>query len=157
MLSNSQPILILFSGLPGSGKTTLAAKTAAYFHLPLFAKDRFQSSLLKNHLAERSTADGYHFMFDQTDQQLSLGVSVVLDAVFPLPGFRARVKEIAAQYNAVFLPVYCYCSSNSIWENRMQKRSQLVPDWTPVGWEEVLRLKNIFTPGILRKLSSWIQ
>ena len=146
MSSKPQATLILFSGLPGSGKTTLAVKTASHFHLPLFSKDRFQSFLLKNHLAGRSTADGYHLMMDQTDQQLSLGVSVILDAVFPLPGFRSRLKEISAQYNALFRPVYCYCSSNPVWEKRMLNRSRLVPDWTPVGWEEVLRLKNIFTP-----------
>ena len=28
----------------------------------------------------------------------------------------------------------------------MRNRCQLVPNWTPVGWEEVLRLKEIFTP-----------
>ena len=38
MYSKTPPILILFSGLPGAGKTTLSQKTAAYYHLPLFFK-----------------------------------------------------------------------------------------------------------------------
>ena len=140
------PILILFSGLPGTGKTTLSQKTAAYYHLPLFSKDRFQSLLVEKHLAKRNTADGYYLLIDQAEAQLSLGIGVVLDAVFPLPGFRQTLQKIAAQHTAIFIPIFCYCSSNEIWEKRMQNRCQLVPNWTPVGWEEVLRLKEIFTP-----------
>lgn len=85
------------SGLPGCGKSTLAREIARRLGIPLFAKDRFQSLLCRNGLAGRGTADGYHLLLDMADEQLSLGVSVVLDAVFPQQGFRQAAAEIAAR------------------------------------------------------------
>lgn len=136
--------LILFSGLPGCGKTTLARRVARQLEIPLFAKDRLQSRLRALGLAGRATADGYHLLLDLAEEQLSLGVGVVLDGVFPMAGFRARAQEIAARHQALFRPIYCFCSDREAWKLRMQARVQYVPDWTPVGWDEVKRLEAGF-------------
>jgi predicted kinase len=138
--------LILFSGLPGTGKTTLARQTASYFGVPLFAKDRLQSRLRRQGLAERSTPDGYALILDLADEQLGLGLSTILDAVFPMEGFRRHAAAIARRHQAAFRPVYCFCSDRANWQGRMQSRQQYVPDWTPVGWEEVERLEATFQP-----------
>ena len=48
--------LILFAGMPGSGKTTLARMVARQLKLPLFSKDRVQRVLRDHHLAAENTA-----------------------------------------------------------------------------------------------------
>ena len=141
-----QPTLILFSGLPGCGKTTLARRVAQYFQLPLFSKDRFQSALRRQGLAGRSTVDGYRLILDQADEQLNLGLGSVLDAVFPLPGFRAEASQIARRHEAELRVIVCHCSDETVWERRLLARKQYVPDWTPVGWSEVERLRAEFQP-----------
>ena len=146
MSANDETLLILFSGLPGTGKTTLARRVAQALGAPLFAKDRLQSVLWVHGTADRATADGYHLLLDQADEQLALGISVVLDAVFPLPGFREQAREIAARHGARFRVVYCFCSDEAAWRARMAGRRQLVPHWAPVGWEEVERLAALYTP-----------
>jgi predicted kinase len=140
----NNPALVLFSGLPGTGKTALARRVARHLHIPLLAKDRIQSVLRVRGLADRTTPDGYHLMFDLADEQLSLGVSVVLDAVFPMEGFRSAACDIARRNNADFCPIYCYCSDQSVWRERMKGREQYVPNWTPVGWEAVERLQAMY-------------
>ena len=139
-------VLVLFSGLPGVGKTVLARRVARHFHIPLFAKDRIQSALRVHGLADRGTADGYHLLLDLADEQLSLGVSVVLDAVFPMEGFRSAARDLARRHGANFRPVFCYCSDPSVWRERMKRREQFVPHWTPVGWEAVQRLQATYEP-----------
>jgi predicted kinase len=145
-LSSRSRLLILFSGLPGTGKTILARKVSKHLGIPLLEKDRVQSVLRLHELADRSTADGYHLILDLAEAQLKLGLSVILDGVFPLDGFRSAAREIAGMNDARFCPVFCYCSDVSVWKKRVEDRVGIVPDWTPVDWEEVERIRAIFEP-----------
>jgi predicted kinase len=139
-------VLVLISGMPGTGKTALARGLVQALRIPVFAKDRIQSALRTRGLAGRATVDGYHLMFDLADEQLGLGLGVVLDAVFPLVEFRLVARDIARRHRACFRPIYCYCSDESVWRERLGGRRQAVPYWTPVGWAEVERLREIYEP-----------
>lgn len=141
-----KPTLILFAGMPGSGKTTLARMVARRLSIPVFAKDRVQRVLRDHHLADESTGDGYYLILDMADEQLSLGLSVILDATFPLDHFRMVASEIAARYQANFCAIYCYCSDDDAWRERMTTRVQYVPNWQPVGWDVVERMRDYYQP-----------
>jgi predicted kinase len=135
--------LILFSGLPGCGKTTLARRLASHQRLSLVSKDRVQR-VLRDSECVGAALLGYQLILDLADEQLALGVSVIVEAVFPRVGFRADANEIAARNGAWFRPVVCVCSDEYIWRARIGSRTQYVPGWTPVGWEEVERLRGEF-------------
>ena len=136
---------MLFSGLQGCGKTTLARRLASSIGAPLFAKDRFQSLLRREKLPSRSTAHGYQLILDMADEQLGLGLSVILDAVFPMQGFRVLASDIAERHSARFKPIYCYCSDEKIWKIRIkERRNTYIPHWSPVDWYEVERFRGIF-------------
>lgn len=140
------PYLVLISDLPGTGKTRLASELAKRLQVPVFAKDRFQSQLRSLGFIDREGPAGYHLLFDMADQQLSLGVSAILDAVFPMRGFRWKAHEIAENHGARFRAILCYCSNDAALRERMEKRKQYVPHWSPVGWDEVLKIRAYFEP-----------
>lgn len=136
--------LVLFSGLPGTGKTSLAIELSRRLQIPLFAKDRFQSQLRLLGLTEREGAAGYELLFDIADQQLALGIGVILDAVFPMQGFRQRAETLAERHTAAFKTIFCYFIDDTLHRARLEHRQQYVPHWTPVGWDEVERIRATF-------------
>jgi predicted kinase len=138
--------LILFAGMPGSGKTTLARMVSRRLKIPAFAKDRAQRILRDHHLAPEHSGDGYYIILDLADEQLSLGLSVILDATFPLDHFRTVASEIAARHKAKFCAIYCTCSDENVWRERMNHRVQYVPGWKPVGWSDVERMQEYYQP-----------
>jgi predicted kinase len=138
--------LILVTGMPGGGKTTMARMVSRRLQIPVFAKDRVQRVLRDHNLAPANSGDGYYLILDQADEQLSLGLSVILDATFPLDHFRIVASEIASRNKAQFCAIHCFCSDDAVWQARMSNRVQYVPGWKPVGWEDVLRMRTYYQP-----------
>jgi predicted kinase len=132
--------------MPGSGKTTLARMVARRLKIPAFAKDRAQRVLRDHHLAPEHSGDGYYVILDMADEQLSFGLSLILDATFPLDHFRTVASETAARHKSKFCAIYCTCSSDEVWQQRMNQRVQYVPGWRPVGWADVLRMREYYQP-----------
>ena len=89
------PLLVLVSGSPGSGKTTLASRLAADLGSPMLSKDTIKEALgrtLAVDSVERSKQLGgasVDALYALIDVQLDLGVSVVVDHALP-PGPRRR-------------------------------------------------------------------
>ncbi|MGD9049023.1 MAG: AAA family ATPase [Anaerolineae bacterium] len=140
------PSLVLISGLPGTDKTKLAYELGKRLKVPVFAKDRFQSQLRLLGLTDREGPAGDNLLFDMADQQLSLGLGAILDAVFSKHEFRQKAHDLAERHSADFKPILCYCSDDTVLKKRMETREQSVPHWSPVGWDAILTIRAYFEP-----------
>ena len=145
-------MLVMFSGVPGCGKSVFARHLAQHLHIPLFSRDSTQQFLYQHNLIQSNSVEGYYWILQQAEEQLSLGVSCILDAVFPRTEFRNYASQIAMRYHALFYPIYCHCTDFSVlrqrWHRRLDATSPLsyVSHWMPFTWEDVERIHNTFEP-----------
>lgn len=141
--------LIIFSGLPGTGKRTLAEKLGRSLGIPVFAKDWLEAALLKlKPLPDRKSLGitGYALLIRLAERQLMLGQSVILDSVAALPGIRDRWRQLAEQYEAVWRVLECTCSDESLHRSRLKDRKRNIPGWHELEWSEVERVMQYYCP-----------
>src|SRR5688572_28749310 len=140
---NDTPKLIAFSGLPATGKSHLAEVLAKHLQIPLFSKDHFESILYKAKLSDGTSLRGYHLLLETAKLQLSLGISVIVDAVFPLQGFRDRLGELAIEAQATLYIIHTFCSDEVVHRKRLLERPSHVP-WSPADWERVQEIASFY-------------
>src|SRR5580700_6475527 len=99
--------LIVFTGLPGSGKTSVGEAVARHLQIPLFAKDWLESTLLNSALVagDRDKPLGYaayELLTTLARRQLMLGQSVILDSVASASSIRTQWRTMALEYHATW-------------------------------------------------------
>jgi len=138
--------LIIFSGLPGTGKSTLAESLGKELGIPVFAKDWLEATLLRSGLkatdAERSLGfAGYELLTVLAERQLMLGKSAILDSVAGTQTIRRTWRELAEQYGTSYLVIECVCLDEVLHRSRLQGRERHIPGWHELSWSEVERVK----------------
>jgi predicted kinase len=142
--------LILFSGLPGTGKSTLAEAVARDLGIPVFAKDWLEATLIRSELKpinERKSLGfaGYELLTILAKRQLMLGQSVILDSVAASQTIRSTWRQLSDQYGADWHVIECICSDESLHRLRLQDRKRNIPGWHELEWSEVERVKKYYS------------
>ena len=86
----------------------------------------------------------YELLLGAAQLTLRNGVSTILDAVFPLPGYREQARRLAAEVHAWFLAVVCWCSDRALWQRRVTRPTGDGGGWTPADWAEVQRVESYY-------------
>ncbi|MEM9159268.1 MAG: AAA family ATPase [Verrucomicrobiota bacterium] len=85
--SSSLPSLIIVTGRPGSGKTTLSRRIAPIIHCPLIIRDDLKEGIVnttgdKGEPAGPLTLEVYNLFFDTIESLIRHSVSLVAEAAF---------------------------------------------------------------------------
>lgn len=143
--------LIIFSGLPGTGKSTLAEAVGKEFGIPVFAKDWLEATLLRSGL-EPMVEDqplgfaAYELLTILAVRQLMLGQSVILDSVAATESIRNRWHQLAREYRAGWRVIECFCSDESLHRSRLQERKRNIPGWHELTWSDVEKVRQYYLP-----------
>jgi predicted kinase len=146
------PQLVVFTGLPGTGKSTLAAHAAGSLAAPVLGWDWVMAALrpypgIQEALGRMDfptyVGVGWSVMWNLCVAQLRLGRSVVLDAVAPDAQLE-QTRAVAATHGAGCLVVLATCSDEEIHRSRLEGRRREIPGWHELDWAHVQRVKSRF-------------
>ena len=145
------PQFIVFTGLPGTGKSSIAEAVARELGIPVFAKDWLEATLIRCELKSAENGPplgsaGYQLLTTLAERQLRLGQSVILDSVASTLSIRAEWRALAQTYQAEWRVIECICSDEAAQRDRMKVRQRGIPGWHELDWSEVERVKAYYAP-----------
>jgi predicted kinase len=148
----------MFSGLPGTGKSTLAEQLARTVRVPAFAGDWLMGGLKPAHRAlatlDRTEYGDAWFGLLRTlvTRQLMLGQSAIVDDVIG-EGQDVLWRETAAQFSARLRVIECICSDEAVHRARVEGRRRGIPGWHEIGWDHVERMRAEAPPLTMDRLT----
>lgn len=131
-------MLIVLSGLSGTGKTTIAQILARRCRAAYVRIDTIEQAILPSLQDPNALgALGYLVAYQVTRANLNLGATVVADAVNPLATIREAWRAVAAGASSHFVEVEVVCSDINEHRRRVESREADIPGHTLPTWEEV--------------------
>ena len=144
-----RPSLVMLTGLPGTGKSTLAEALARALPASVFSMDWQLGTLVRfGVLRPDNTGPMSELMLAAAAaRQLQLGLPVVVDATGHRRKDRERLADLAHSLDTRFVGVECLCSDEEVQRARLAGRDRGIPGWkSTVSWEHVKRMQGLWEP-----------
>jgi predicted kinase len=131
-------VLAVFAGLPGVGKSTLAAQVAAELPAAVLAVDTVDFTLQRYDVQEhRPGHAAYGVVAALAEEQLKIGHHVIIDAVNPVKSARQLWVDLAERMDVPLRVVEVVCGDDAEHRRRVEARFASrdhdgVPDWVRV-------------------------
>jgi predicted kinase len=124
--------LLLFKGLMGTGKSTLSQAVGKRMGWPVINIDDIADVFVRCQLSDRQPAS-YDILFNLGKSLLEQNFSVILESSLRGEEGFERGKQLAEASNIPLRLIECYCSDESLWQQRLETRpyrpNQLIRDW----------------------------
>ncbi len=147
-------LLVLITGLPGTGKSTMAAEAGRTLGAPVLGHDWAMSGLrpypelqdalhgmgLRGHRGV-----GWSVLWALARSQLRLGSSVVLDGVARDPEV-GGTRLVAGEEGAGSVVVMTSCRDAGLHRQRVEGRQRHIPGWYELEWDHVERARSSWVP-----------
>ncbi|HHX58762.1 MAG TPA: ATP-binding protein [Candidatus Moranbacteria bacterium] len=121
-------VLIIITGLPGTGKTTLGRKIATGLNLPLIAKDDFKEILFNSlgfsdrDWSKKIGRASYDLMYGVADSILRAGQSLILESNFDPKFANKIIDELQKKYHFRIFQIRCFTEKDVLFE-RFKERA----------------------------------
>lgn len=132
-------MLIIMSGLPGTGKTTIARELARCLNGVFVRADTIAQALISaDVLKDDDNPTAYIVGYAIAEENLRTGATVIADYVNGLKLTRQAWREVAARANVPFHEIEVICSDTAEHRRRVETRVSdiaglILPTWKQVA------------------------
>ena len=136
-LISCMPTLFIFSGLPGTGKTTLSKRLAQALGAVHLRIDTIEQGL-RDLCGIKVEGEGYRMAYRITADNLQLGMDVIADSCNPIELTRREWEQVADNNGAVFINIEIVCSDDSEHRHRVESRISNISGLKLPTWNDVI-------------------
>ena len=131
-------MLIVFGGLPGAGKSTIARELARQIGAVHLRIDSMEQAIRASGVASQPLNDaGYRVAYAVAEDNLRIGRTVIADSVNPLQLTRDAWVEVANGVPVRVIEIEVNCSDAREHRRRVETRITDIPGLRLPTWEEV--------------------
>ena len=130
------PLLYIFSGLPATGKTTLAMRLSRRVRAAYLRIDTIEQAL-RDLTSLDVQAEGYEMAYRIAEDSLRVGVDVVADCCNPVESSRSDWKEVAVRAGCHCRNIEVVCSNLVEHRQRAEMRPSPVAGLQLPTWREI--------------------
>jgi predicted kinase len=135
----AQPLFIVFAGLPGTGKSSVARALAAELSAVWLRVDSLEQAIRAADIAGDDLKDaGYRAAYALASDNLKLGRTVVGDSVNPWMLTRNAWRDVGLGAGARMVEVETICSDAVEHRRRVETRVVDVPGLALPDWQAVI-------------------
>ena len=133
------PLLIVFAGRPGTGKTTLSRLVAAALRAAILRVDVVEAAIVRHALGDHPVGPiGYAVVHDLAAACLGVGTTVVVDAVNGVPEARAAWPALASEAGVRLAVVEVSLSDEAEHRRRVEQRVSDLTGMVVPTWERIV-------------------
>jgi predicted kinase len=156
-------MLLVLSGLPGTGKSELAEQIGRRLRIPIFSVDPVESAILRAGI-EPGFVTGlaaYLVVEALVDAQLRLGQDAIVDAVNAVAPAKEMWRKLAARHSTPLQIIECCCSDEGLHRARLgSRRRGLAENFREPTWEDVHLRRREYVPWtepllVVDSVASW--
>jgi predicted kinase len=136
----AEPVLYIFSGLPGTGKSTLAKNIANILKAVYIRVDTIEQGI-RDLCKLNVEGEGYRLAYKIAADNLRIGNSVVADQCNPINLTRKEWNDVALKNHCRYINIEIICSDALEHRNRIENRKTEVDNLKLPAWNEVMTRK----------------
>jgi predicted kinase len=132
-METNKPVLYVFSGLPGTGKTTLAQNISRIFKAVYLRIDTIEQGIM-DLCKFNIQGEGYRLAYRIIEDNLKIGNDIISDQCNPWELTRNEFKNLAIENNCKYLNIEIICSNKEEHKRRVENRK--FPPWEEINkWD----------------------
>lgn len=132
-------MFIVFAGLPGTGKSTIARSLALELGAVWLRIDSIEQGIRESHVVPSSLDDaGYRAAYAVAEDNLRLGLTVIADSVNPWMITRNAWRDAGLRAGVRVMEVEIVCSDVQEHRRRVETRLSNIPGLKLPSWNETM-------------------